>query len=220
MNKTTRYDPHVDLTPIANIVDIDLLFAANTDFGPNTIQELVALAKEKPGAIKFANTGIGTIMHLNWEMLMAEAGIELYSVPYNGGGPAMLGGMADEVELVSASTLHRAMIRDGRLKPLAFTGQKRYLGLPNVPTMIESGFPDYVFTAPFGLFAPAGVPEEVTDKLAGAVLIISSSPEFVAAIDELGALVKLQGPEEFHEFLKAYTEKIRNIVEKAGISVE
>ena len=149
---------------------------------------MIALAKAKPGELGYASAGIGTSNHLAGELLAAEARIKLLHVPYKGSAPALtdvLGGQVPLMFDLQATALPH--IQGGKLKAIAVTSRERSALLPNVPTMIESGLPGYEVSAWFGLFAPAGVPKAVSDRLGNEMSAIVKSAEMQKRLRELGA---------------------------------
>lgn len=160
------FDTQKDLVPVALAATLPLVLVVNAKVPANTIQELVALAKEKPGTLNFANSGVGTTAHLAGELFKQAADIDLVSVAYKGGGPAVTDLLGGHVEIYfSTPPAVLPHIADGRLRALAVTSGERLAELPNVPTLVESGFSDLEVEAWFGLFAPAGTPEATIAKL-------------------------------------------------------
>ncbi|MEO8924808.1 MAG: tripartite tricarboxylate transporter substrate binding protein, partial [Caldimonas sp.] len=165
MNKV-GYDPVADFTPIAPIGSIPFVLVANPAAHLDSVAEVIAQAKAKPGELSYASAGIGTSNHLSGELFANDAHIKLLHVPYKGSAPALTDVLAGHVPLMfdlQATSL--AHVRAGRLKALAVTSRRRSELMPKVPTMIESGLPGYEVSAWFGLFAPAGVPRAVVERL-------------------------------------------------------
>ena len=162
------------------------------------MQELIALAKSKPGELNYASTGIGSAPHLSGELFMQRTGVKLVHVPYQGSPQAATDLLAGRVQVMfSPASAVVSLVQDGKLKVLASTGSKRAGILPDVPTMIESGMPDFDTSIWFGLMAPAGTPREVIDKLARAVREAVKSPEVVTAWRPQGVDPLDGGPDEF-----------------------
>ena len=160
------FDTQKDLTPVALAATLPLVLVVNSKVPANTLEELVALAKEKPGTLNFANSGVGTTAHLAGELFKKAANIDLVSVAYKGGGPAVTDLLGGHVEMYfSTPPAVLPHIEDGRLRALAVTSGQRLDELPNVPTLVESGFSDLEVEAWFGLFAPAGTPEAIIEQL-------------------------------------------------------
>jgi len=160
------FDTQKDLTPVALAASLPLVLVVNPNVPANTVQELVALAKEKPGTINFANSGVGTTAHLAGELFKRSAGIDLVSIAYKGGGPAvtdLLGGHVEMYFSTPAPVLQ--LIEDGRLRALAVTSGERLAELPDVPTLVELGMDELLVEAWFGVFAPAGTPAPIIEKL-------------------------------------------------------
>jgi tripartite-type tricarboxylate transporter receptor subunit TctC len=151
-----------------------------------SVKELVAYAKANPGKINFSSGGIGTLPHLIGEYFKAHAGIEVVHVPYRGGGPSIQDVVAGNIQYTfEGISVLLPLIQDGRLRALAVTSPKRSALLPDVPTMIESGFADFQSTSWTGLLAPHGTPPEIIAKLNSAVNVALKTAEMKSALDKL-----------------------------------
>src|SRR5438477_6149849 len=172
------YDAERDFIPVTMLVLLQQLLVANPSLPANTLAELIALAKAKPGTINYASYGSGSQPHLSGEMLKYKAGIDLVHVPYKGISLAVPAVMAGEVQLtfsgVASSIAH---LKSGRLKPIAIGGAKRSPLLPEVPTFSELGYPEVETHAWFGLFLPAGAPREAVTRLYHDTRQILDEPE-------------------------------------------
>ncbi len=166
LHKRLPFDTRKDLAPIALAASLPLILVVNPALPANSVAELIALAKQKPGQLNFANSGVGTTAHLSGELFERLTGTDLTSVAYKGGGPAVTDLLGGHVQMYfSTPSAVLPLIEAGKLRALAVTSKHRLAELPNVPTFIESGLPDLQVTAWFGLFAPAGTPPEVIAKL-------------------------------------------------------
>lgn len=152
--------------PVSHLASIDLVICANPLVKANNLKELLDLARKAPGKFNYGTAGNGSANHLAGEMLKTISGVDITHVPYKGGGPAIIGALGGEIELVVAFPL-AAMphIKSGKLKALAVTGSKRSDTLPDVPTVAESGVKGYEFSSWFGLALPKGTPAEIVDKV-------------------------------------------------------
>ena len=219
ISKSFPIDVNKDLTPIAKFADLYMLFAANPSFEAKTLGDLVTAAKQRPGKIRFASPGIGAVGHMTFEAFKLEAGIDMPHIPYNGGGPATQAAVAGQVEVLSSAVNIFNTIRSGQLRGLAVASAKRSPLLPEVPTLVESGYPDFVFSAWNGIFAPAGVPKEVVDKLSREILALAESPEVRRRVESVGAELGIIGPTEFVPFLESETRRFQKIVDATKITI-
>ncbi len=154
------YNPLTDYAPIALVAATSNILVVNPAVPAKTVAELVAYAKANPGKVNFSSGGIGVLPHLIGEMFKAQAGIDIVHVPYKGGGPSINDLVAGNVQMTfESTTVLLPLIKAGKLRALAVTTKKRIPQLPDVPTMVESGYPNFVTTAWTGLLAPAHTPE-------------------------------------------------------------
>src|SRR5438270_1247206 len=198
------YDTERDFIPVTMLVLLQQLLVANPALPANTLEELIALAKAKPGTINYASYGSGSQPHLSGEMLKYKAGIDLVHVPYKGISLAVPAVMAGEVQLTfSGIATCLALLKSGRVKPIAIGGPRRSPLLPEVPTFSELGYPDVETHAWFGLFLPAGAPREAVTRLYQDTGKILDEPEFrQKQLIEKGYEVVGSSPEEFTAYLK------------------
>lgn len=218
MNKV-GYDPVADFTPIAPIGSIPFVLVANPASHLDSVADVIARAKAKPGELAYASAGIGTSNHLAGELFASDAHIKLLHVPYKGSAPALTDVLAGHVPLMfdlQATSL--AHVRAGRLKALAVTSPKRSDLLPDVPTMAEGGLPGYDVSAWFGLFAPAGVPKPIVDKLNAEMSAIIASPEMKKRLQGLGVSADVSSAPEYAAFVKREAAKWAATVKSAGLA--
>ena len=217
MNKV-GYDPVADFVPVAPLASIPFVFVANPSVPVSSVADVIALARSKPGELAYASAGPGTSNHLAGELFAGQAGIKLLHVPYKGSAPALNDVLAGHVPLMfdlQATALPH--IQGGKLKPLAVTGTQRSSLLPNVPTMAEAGLPGYDVSAWFGLFAPAGLPRPILDRLATEVATIFRSADMRKQMQDLGAEPDYAGPDAYAAFVKAEAGKWAQTVKAAGL---
>jgi tripartite-type tricarboxylate transporter receptor subunit TctC len=207
-----------DFTPISLVAIGPAVLVAQPSFPANSVKELIALAKSKPGQLTYGSGGIGNITHLYMELLAAASGIQMIHVPYKGAAPSLVGLMSGEVNMLFSS-LPSAMtqLKAGKVKPLGVTLKKRIGSLPNVPTIDESGLPGYDAASWYGLFAPAGIPKNVLGILGKEVVKIMRiqgvRDKFASdGFDPVGS-----SPEEFSAFLREEIPKWAKAVKAAGI---
>lgn len=182
------YDIHNDLTPVAIVSSSPLVLAVNAKVPASNVQELIALARAQPGKLNFASAGVGTTPHMAGEFFKGRIKQELVHVPYKGSGPAMADLVAGQVQMTFSSiTAALPYIKDGRLRGLATTGEKRAPALASLPTVIEAGLPGFEVNLWLGIFAPAKAPPEVIAKLNAEIRKALQTPEVKSAFEKIGA---------------------------------
>ena len=216
------YDPIKDFAPITMLVSFAQLMVANTALPANSLRELIALAKAKPGSIAYGSYGAGSQSHLATEMLKNRAGIDLQHVPYKGLQPAITAVMAGEIPLSwSGVASSQGLIRAGKLKPIAIGGSKRAAQLPDTPTFAELGFPDVDSNVWFGMLAPAGTPREVVERVNRDTLKLMADPGFrEKEINAKGYDYAGLGPDEFRAYIAKELASRREAVRISGAKAE
>jgi tripartite-type tricarboxylate transporter receptor subunit TctC len=186
LQKNAGYDPLKSYDPIAIVAATSNILVVHPSVPAKSVTELVAYAKANPGKINFSSGGIGTLPHLIGEYFKAHAGIDVVHVPYRGGGPSIQDVVAGNIQYTfEGISVLLPLIQDGRLRALAVTSPKRSALLPDVPTMIESGFADFQSTSWTGLLAPHGTPPDIIAKLNVAVNAALKTAEMKVALDKL-----------------------------------
>ena len=211
------YDPVKDFAPITQPASSPNVLTAHPSVQAKTLQELIALAKAKPGQISFASTGVASVGHLTGELINNLAGIRMTHVPYKGSGQAVtdiLGGHVQVMFSGFSSTLHH--IRAGKLRALAVTGPKRSPALAEVPTISEQGFPGVEATAWYGILAPAGTPKPVVAQLHGDLVRVLKQPDVVQKLDGLGFEIVGSTPEQFSAYIRTEIKKWEKVVRASG----
>jgi len=219
--KNISYDPVKDLVAIGPIQSVPLVLTAAPNTPVSTYKEFVALANSKPGGLTIASAGSGSSNHLAIELLIRQANLKLVHVPYKGSGPAIADLLGSQVETMMdqlASSIEH--VRNGRLKALAVSSKKRSPLLPNVPTLDESGVPGYEASTFAGIFAPAGVPGPVADKLTGALRRALSDETVRERYRSMGVELMDMSRAEFAAYVRADYEKWRTIAREGNIVVE
>jgi tripartite-type tricarboxylate transporter receptor subunit TctC len=211
------YDPVKDLAPIAKLADIPIVVAVANTTPAGSVQELVALAKAKPGTLSFGSAGNGTAMHLSGELFKQMAGVDMTHVPYKGSAPAITDLVAGQVpvafvDLVSALP----QIRAGKVKGLAVASGRRTVTAPDLPTIAESGVPGYDAVGWFGLVAPAGTPPDVIARLNGETVRIMALPEVRDRALATGAEPSTGTSAEFAAFIASEIPKWERVVRTSG----
>ena len=212
------YDPLTSFDAIALVGESSNILVVNPALPANSVQELVAYAKANPGKVNFSSGGIGVLPHLIGEMFKARAGIDIVHVPYKGGGPSINDVVAGNVQMTFEGTsVLLPLIQAGRLRALAVTTPKRIPQLPDVPTMVESGFPDFVSTSWTGLLAPVHTPQPIIAKLNAAINDGLKTPELKTALERLSNAPLGGTPADFTAVIKADLAKWSPIIKTLGL---
>ncbi len=215
------YDPAKAFQPLAVLALYPNVLVVTPSFPPKDVRELVALAKSKPGTVAFASSGNGSAQHLAGELFKQRAGVDMTHIPYKGGGPALndvIGGQVPVFFANIASGL--AHVKGGKLRAMAVTGARRASSLPEIPTMAEAGIPGYEVYEWNALFAPAGTPAPVVEKLAAAIAKALQSPEVRERVASLGGDLAGYGPKEAEKFVREQTELWGRVVKAGNIKVD
>lgn len=216
------FDPINDFAPIASVAGYENLLVLHPSVPANTLQELIALAKAKPGQLNYATSSAGGSTHLPAELFNMLAGIKTQHIPYKGGGPAVIDLIGGQVQMYFAVPINViGHVKSGKLKAVAVSGEKRLLSaLPLVPTFAEAGLPGFNVTSWHGMFAPAGTPRPIVDKLAAEVAKMLASPEIKEKLDSQGLGPFFSAPDEYAAMLKTDLAKYARIVKAANIKME
>jgi tripartite-type tricarboxylate transporter receptor subunit TctC len=218
INPNLPFDIIKDFAPIGLVNAAAVILVVHPSLAVNNVQDLITLAKSKPGELSYASTGIGSAPHFSGELFMQRTGTKLVHVPYQGSPQAATDLLAGRVQVMfSPATAVISLVQDGRLKVLASAGSKRPGILPDVPTMIESGMPDFDTAIWFGLMAPAGTPREVIDKLARALREAVKSSDVVAAWRPQGVDPLDGGPDELARLIASELKRWGDVATAAGL---
>jgi len=215
-------DPLKAFVPVANIMEFSHVLVVGSQVPAKTLKEFVAYAKANPGKLNFG-AGLGTMPYIVGQYFIKVAGVDIVSIPYRGGEqvrPDILGGRIHMNTGPVASQL--PLIREGKLRPLAYTGVKRHPLLPDVPTMIESGYPQVGWQPDVwqAIFAPAGTPTAVVDKLNNEVNAVLKLPEVRETYARLGADIPIMSVPEFTAFLAGEVKKWPPIIKEVGVTAQ
>ncbi len=216
------YDPVKDFAPVSLLVSVPNVLLVHPSVPANSVQELVALAKARPGTLNFASPGSGTSGHMSAELFKSLAGIDIVHVPYKGPGPALQDLVAGQVNMLF-DTVASSMpqVRGGKLKGLAVTTRERSAIAPDVPTMAEAGVAGYEIAPWFAAYAPAGTPPAVVDKLQAEMARILSLPEVrTAFIDQQGMTLIASSPAELGAHTQREIAKWAEVVKATGAKAE
>ena len=217
----TPYEPIKDFAPVATVAAAELGLGLNPGVPANTLQEFIALAKSKPGALNYATTQVGGNQHVAGELFNILTGAKLTAVPYKGGGEAMSAVLGGHVQAYFGSIASLAPhMRSGKLKPLAVSGDARHPSVPDVPTFAEGGVKNFDVRLWYAVLAPAGTPKDIVDKINGEIRGLLGTAEFKATLAKQGLDPLVTTPEQFGELLRSDFARYAQIVKAANIKVE
>ncbi|MFO1308798.1 MAG: tripartite tricarboxylate transporter substrate binding protein [Burkholderiales bacterium] len=215
------YDPQKDFAPVSLLATSPFILVVNAAFPARTTAELVAIAKAKPGTVTFASAGNGTVPHLAGELFRLRAGVDIVHVPYKGGGPAIVDLVSGQVPMMFATPIEvSAHVQSGKLRVLGTTSLARLAAMPDVPTLSESGYPDFEVLSFFGVLAPAGTPPEIVDRVAADLAAVMELPDVRERFAQQSAEARVLGPAAFSAFLARERDKWADIVKRSGAKVD
>ena len=218
--RNAGYGPET-FAPVAGVSETVEVLTVHPSVPVRSVAELVVLAKSQPGMLRYGSAGIGTLPHLEGELLKARADIEMMHVPYRGGGPALVGLLGGEVQVFfSAASQMLPYIRDGRLRGLAVTSEKRSALAPELPTMVESGFDGFVTASINFIVAPPGTPISIREQLSEAVAGALASAQVKDAFSRMGAKAEQASPKELSSYVAQQQLRWAKIVETTRISID
>jgi tripartite-type tricarboxylate transporter receptor subunit TctC len=215
------YDPVKDLTPITLAVMSPQYLVVHPALPVNNVAELVARAKAQPGKLSYASVSVGSASHLTMEMLKLAAGVDMTHIPYKGAAPALtdlVGGNVQAAFMVPGNVLQFA--KDGRLRLIASSGTKRFPGTPNVPTLIESGYPDLVATSWIGFLTTGGTPRNVIDRYNKEIVKILQMPEIREKLQAMEFEVIAGTPEQFAGWIRTEIPRWGKVIKATGAKAD
>jgi tripartite-type tricarboxylate transporter receptor subunit TctC len=203
--RSVPFDPAKDLVPVVALVDAGSVLVVRQQSAAKTLQELISYARKNPGQLNYGSFGVGSLPHLDTIALSQQTGMDVVHIPYKGGVEILQGIMAGQITFsIVGITATLPMIRDGRLRALAYGGTRRATALPDVPTFPEAGVKGFTTGGWFGWFAPAGTPKPVLERIAADVSRVITVPEFREKfVTAAGLEVANAGPDAFAEMVKA-----------------
>jgi tripartite-type tricarboxylate transporter receptor subunit TctC len=215
------FDPVRDLAPITLAVTASQYLAVNPKLPVNTVAELVALAKAQPGKISYASISVGSASHLTMEMLKLAANVDITHIPYKGTAPAvtdLIGGSVQTGFFVPGNVQQFA--KEGRVRLIASSGAKRMASTPNIPTMIESGYPDLIGTAWIGFLAAGGTPRPIIDRYNKEIVKILNSPEIKEKLLGMEFDFVASSPEYFAAWIKTEIPRWGKVIKATGAKAD
>lgn len=221
VRKSLPYDSINDFAPITLIADVPNGLVVHPSLPVRDIKQLVVLAKARPGQLAYATPGHGTSTHLAIEMLSNAAGLKMLHVPYKGVGPATTDVVAGQAHMIFAALpAFIEFVRAGRLRMIAQAGAKRSPAAPEVPTMIEQGYKDFVVSSGFGMFAPAKTPRPIVDRVNAAVVKALADPAVRNGLSSQGAEAVGNSPDEYDRYNRSEIERWTKVARAAGVVPE
>jgi tripartite-type tricarboxylate transporter receptor subunit TctC len=215
------YDPLKDLAPITLAVSSPQFLVVHPGVPVKDAAEFVARAKANPGRMSYGSVSVGSASHLTMEMLKTAAKIDVVHVPYKGASPAvadLLGGQIQAAFFVPGNVLQ--YLKDGKLKVIASTGRKRFAATPDVPTMIEQGFPDFVAVSWIGFLAPGGTPRTIVDRYNREMVRILTSPDVRGKLEAIQFEVVAGTPEQFSQWIRAEIPRWGSVIKATGAKAD
>jgi tripartite-type tricarboxylate transporter receptor subunit TctC len=215
------YDPDKAFAPVTLLVLFPNILVVHPGFPVNSVKELIAKAKAEPGKIAFASSGNGSAQHLAGELFRQRAGLDMVHVPYKGGGPALTDVMGGQVPVYFANMASGLPhVKSGKLKALAITGAKRSSAAPDLPTVAESGMPGYQVYEWNAIFAPAGTPPAIVNRLQAEIAKVVKLPEVRDRMLALGGEIVASSPADLGAWVREQTASWAKVVRTANIKVE
>ena len=216
--KNIPFDAEKDFTPLGIIADIPAGLAVHPSLPVKNVQDLIALAKQRPDQLNFSSSGQGALGHLSGALFNAIAGIKTVHIPYKGAGPSIVDLVAGHVEFsfvsIPAISGH---LQAKRLRMIAQCGEKRFVSFPDVPTMVESGVKDFVVTSPFSYLGPAGIPQPIAKRLNDALRTALNDPKNNQSLIDSGAQPVGNSPAEHAALIKSEIAKWKKVASAAGL---
>ena len=221
LNSKLPYDAVKDFAPVSLLVLNPQILVVHPAVPVNSVKELVALAKARPGQLNYASVGLGSPNHMGMELLKALTGIDIVHVPYKGTGPAITDLLGGQVQVMFNSMPSVIpLVASGKLKGLAVGSVQRSPAVPDIPTVAEAGVPGFENVTWYGMFAPAKTPHDIIVKLNKQVVQILASPEMAQRLASQGAEPRSSTPEELTKFMRVESERWNKVIKTAGIKVE
>jgi tripartite-type tricarboxylate transporter receptor subunit TctC len=219
--RNVPYDPIKDLAPVEKMAVGTMAITLNPAVPAHTLKEFVAYAKANPGKLAYGSPGVGTPQHLATELLKSEAGIDMLHVPYKGSAGAITGLLSGDVAMMS-NALHAVLpqVKAGKLNAIAVGGAKRSHVAPDIPTFVESGYPDFDVDFWYGLLAPAATPKEIIAKLNQDITQVLNAPEMREKLSAQGLEPVTGTPEQFAELIRNDLARWAKVIKTAGITAE
>ena len=213
-----NYDSIRDFAFISLVAESQNLLVLHTSIPSKSVKEFIAFAKARPGEINYGSSGAGSTPHLSAELFQYMTGVKLVHVPYKGSGAGMVALLSGEISMYFANIPTAIQhVRNGRLRPIALSGTRRNQAVPGIPTLAESGLPDFDVTSWFGIAAPAKTPRAIVDQLNGAIVRAVNAPDLRARFLDQGAEPVGNSPEQYTAFIEREIAKWAKVIKATGI---
>ena len=217
----TPYEPIKDFAPVATLGVSPQVLVLNTAVPANTVQEVIALAKSKPGQLNFGSSGAGGPTHLSGELFNIIAGVNTQHIPYKGAGPVLIDLIGGQVQMFYSVPINIIThVKSGKLKAIAVTGQTRVTALPQMPTFAEAGLPGFDVKTWNGVLAPAGTPKAIIGKLSTEIAAMLATPNVKERLEGLGVTILVSTPEQFGAIIKSDITMYQKVIRTANIRVD
>jgi tripartite-type tricarboxylate transporter receptor subunit TctC len=215
------YDPIKDFLPVMVIGASPNIFVVPAQSNIKTMEEFIAYGKADPGKLNWTSPGAGTTPQLAGEILKMKAGIDMVHIPFAGAGPATTAVLGGQVDLYAANYGSiTGLLNSGKVRPIAVSAKQRWRDLPDVPTLEELGIKDTATDTFQGIFAPAGTPQPIVDRLAKELTAILARPDIREKYEKLGLPVTAEGPDAFRARIAHEVPMYKEIIDKAGLKIE
>jgi len=215
------FDPVRDFAHVTLLATLPSLLVVHPSLGVNNVQELIALAKAKPGALNYASGGSGTSSHLLMEMFDQQAGVTMTHVTYKGTGPALVDQLSGVIDVAFSTAIAvQPFVQSGKLRAIGVSTRQRLTTLPDVPTIAEAGLPDFDGGSWQGIVMPAGTPREIVDTVSGELVKILHAPDMKEKVVGMGGIALGTTPAEFTAFMKEEVAKWGKVAKAANVSTE
>jgi tripartite-type tricarboxylate transporter receptor subunit TctC len=217
-----RYDPVRNFTPVANLGTASFVLVVPNSVPVHTLKEFIAYAKARPGQLSYAGTSVGSVTHLSTEMFAHATGIRMEMIPYAGIPPAMSDLISGRTQFMSTGVIAALpQIKSGKLRPLAILARERNPQLPDVPTIVEEGYPDLIVATWFGMLAPAGTPQPIVERVNAEIMKALASPDILEKFRKMGVdPVAPHPPAAFGDLLRKEIARWGKVIRDANVKVE
>jgi tripartite-type tricarboxylate transporter receptor subunit TctC len=219
VDKSPQFDPVKDFAGISLVGSVPLVVIVPPDLPVKNVRDFIALAKEKPGTLNFSSAGVASTTYLSTEIFKQNAKIDIQHIPYRGAPEAAAAVIRGETQLFMATIpFAQELVAGNKVRAIAINSAKRVPQLPAVPTIAESGLPDYKYDSWFGMMAPAGAPKAILNKVSQDIAKVMQMPDVSARLNAQGSVPTASTPDEFDVVIKSDTERYAKILKDAGIS--
>ena len=219
INKSPQFDPIKDFAGISLVGSVPLVVIVPPDLPVKNVRDFIALAKEKPGTLNFSSAGVASTTYLSTEIFKQNAKIDIQHIPHRGAPEALAAVIRGEAQLFMATIpVAQELVAANKVRTIAINSAKRVPQLPDVPTIAESGLPDYKYDSWFGMMAPAGTPKTILDKVSQDIAKVMQMPDVSTRLNAQGSVATTSTPEQLDAVIKSDTERYAKILKDAGIS--